>query len=105
MRRIRSLPRQSGGGNGAATTGSAAEAAFVLAGRTGLHHLVDQAELLVLARLQELVALDRRRDHLERLPGVPDVDLVEPCPQPQDLARLDLDVGGLALGPARGLVD
>jgi hypothetical protein len=34
-----------------------------------------------------------------------DIDLVEPGPERQDLARLDLDIGGLALGAARGLVD
>ena len=46
-----------------------------------LDHLVDQAELLGLERRQELVALDGGRDHIERLAGVLDVDLVEPRPQ------------------------
>src|SRR5258706_478540 len=54
---------------------------------------------------KELVPLDRGRDHLERLLGMLDVDLVEPRPQRQDLARLNLDVGGLTLGTARGLMD
>jgi hypothetical protein len=67
--------------------------------------LVDEAELLRLGRRQELVAFDCGLDRLQRLTGVLDVDLVEPGSQRQDLARLDLDVGRLPLGAARGLVD
>src|SRR5712692_7580740 len=84
----------------AALPRSTAEAALFVARRAGLDDLVDQPELLRLHRRQELVALDRGLDHLERLPGMLDVDLVEPRPQPENLARLDLDVGGLALGAA-----
>src|SRR5262249_17853709 len=65
----------------------------------------DDAELLGFHRGHEAVALDRRRDRFERLAGMLDIDLVEARPQPQDLARLDLDVAGLALEAARGLVD
>src|SRR6516164_313616 len=75
------------------------------AARPVLDDLVDQTELLCLARRQEFVALYCGLDHVERLAGMLDIDLVEPGPEPQDLARLDLDIGGLALGAARGLVD
>src|SRR6266446_9744418 len=84
---------------------SGAEAALVFPGGTSLHDLVDEAELLRLVRRQKPVALDRVDDRLERLAGVLDVDFVESRAQAQDLTRLDLDVGGLTLGPARGLVD
>src|SRR5947199_10161737 len=84
---------------------SGAEAAFVFPGRTSLHHFVDEAELLRLVRRQKPVALDRVDDRLERLAGMLDVDFVESRAQAQDLAGLDLDVGGLTLGPARGLMD
>src|SRR5258708_28797114 len=87
----------------AATSG--AEAALIFPGRASLHHLVDEAELFRLERRQKPVALDRVDDRLERLAGMLDVDFVESRAQPQNLARLDLDVGGLALGPAGGLVD
>ena len=39
------------------------------------------------------------------LVGVLDVDLVEPLSQCENFLRSDGDVGGLALGPARGLVN
>src|SRR6266496_518320 len=87
----------------AATSG--AEAALVFPRRACLHDLVDEAELLCLVRRQKPVALDRVDDRLERLAGVLDVDFVESRAQAQDLTRLDLDVGGLTLGPARGLVE
>src|SRR5216684_6017900 len=88
-----------------ATATSGTEAALVFPGWPGLHDLVNEAELLCLVRRQKPVALDRVDDRLERLAGVFDVDFVESRAQPQDLTRLDLDVGGLTLGPARGLVD
>src|SRR6266478_9588386 len=84
---------------------SGAEAALVFPGWASLDDLVNQAELLRLVRRQKPVALDRVDDRLERLAGVLDVDFVESRAQAQDLTGLDLDVGGLTLGPARGLVD
>src|SRR5216683_7540910 len=74
-------------------------------GRPRLDHLVDNAEFLGFERRQEAIALDRRGDHLERLPGMLNVNFVKPGAQPQDFAGLDLDVRRLALGAARGLVD
>src|SRR5712691_9015375 len=70
-----------------------------------LDHLVDLAELHRLDRRQKLIALERGLYRFERLVGGLNVDLVEPRPQGQDLARLDLDVGSLSLRPARGLMD
>src|SRR6266581_6391831 len=87
----------------AATSG--AEAALVFPRRARLHDLVNDAELLCLVRRQKPVALDRVDDRLERLSGVLDVDFVESRAQAQDLTGLDLDVGSLTLGPARGLVN
>src|SRR6476660_6459908 len=77
---------------------------FLTAG-PALDHLVDQAELHRLDRRQKLIALERGLDRLERLVGGLNVNLVEPRPQSQDLARLDLDIGSLPLRPARGLMD
>src|SRR5260370_4359662 len=94
-----------GGGPRCPRAGSTAEAGLLVACRAGLDDLVDQPELLRLHRRQELVALDRGLDHLERLPGMLDVDLVEPSLQPEDLTRLDLDDGSLALSAAGGLGD
>src|SRR5207249_4503861 len=87
----------------AATSG--AEAALVFPRRSRLHDLVNQAELLRLDRREKPVTLDRVDDRLERLAGMLDVDFVESRAQAQDLTGLDLDVGGLTLGPARGLMD
>src|SRR3954468_22317677 len=49
-----------------------------------LDHLVDQAEVLSHVRGQEVVALQRVLDFLDRLTGVLDVDFVEPLLQVQD---------------------
>ena len=68
-------------------------------------HLVDQPERLGFLGRHELVALDRRLDHVERLAGVLDIDVVEALAQAAGFPGLDLDVGRLALDAARGLVD
>jgi hypothetical protein len=68
-------------------------------------YLIDQAELPRFGGRQEFVTLERGLDRFEWLAGMLHVDLVEPRPQGEDLARLDLDVGGLSLRPARGLMD
>src|SRR5690606_16671706 len=67
--------------------------------------LVDDAVLLRLERAQVAVAVHVLRDPFDGLAGVMGQDLVEPLPRVEDLPRLDLDVGGRALAPARGLVD
>src|SRR2546427_74313 len=68
-------------------------------------YLVENPELLRLERRQELVAFHRGGNGFERLASVSDINLVEPRPKRQDLARLDLDVRGLTLRAARRLVD
>src|SRR6267378_3508666 len=77
----------------------------VFARRPADNDIVDQAKRLGFNRREKLVALDRGRNHLERLPGMLNVDLVETGASRQDFAGLDLDIGGLALGAARGLMD
>src|SRR5881394_842748 len=64
-----------------------------------LDHLVDQAEVLGHVRGQEVVALQRILDFLDRLTSVLDVDFVEPLLQVQDFLGVQHDVGGLALEP------
>src|SRR5512141_2343098 len=68
-------------------------------------HVVHDAVLLRLVRFHDEVAIGVGDDPLERLLRVAGQDLVEPVLDPQDLLRLDGDVGGLALGSAPGLVD
>merc|ERR1719195_1928910 len=68
-----------------------------------LQDLVYQAELQRLARVHELVPLQRLVDELQRLAGVLHVDGVQLPLQVGDLLRLDEDVGGLAARPAATL--
>ena len=72
---------------------------------TAFHDFVDEPELHRFEGRQKLVALDCGGDDFERLAGVAHVDFIEPSPQGQDLARLNLDIGRLTLRPARGLMD
>ena len=73
--------------------------------RPVVHDLVDQAEIAGFLGRHIGVALQLALDRLDRLAGMAHIDLVQPLAQRQDLARLDLDVGRLALGAAGGLVD
>src|SRR4051794_31865184 len=68
-------------------------------------HFVNEAELLRFERREKFVALDRGGNGFERLAGVPDIDFIEPRPQRQDFARLDLDIRRLPLRAAGRLVD
>src|SRR3954454_22707417 len=68
-------------------------------------HTVDDAVLLGLLRGHEVVALRVLLDLLDALPGVPRDDLVQAAAQVDDLARMDLDVGRLALEAGGHLVD
>ena len=61
---------------------------------------VDEAVLGGLVGLEEAVALHVVMDLLDRLPGVLGVDLVDAPAGLDDLLRVDLDVGRLALEPA-----
>src|SRR5690242_3797420 len=61
--------------------------------RTLLDHLVDQAEVLGHVRGQEIVALQRILDFLDRLTGVLDVNFVEPFLQIQDFLGVQHNVG------------
>ena len=70
-----------------------------------LDDAVDQAVLDRLLRGEEAVALHVRVDLLLGLPGVERVDLVDPLARLEDLSRVDLDVGRLALEAGRRLVD
>ena len=66
---------------------------------------VDDVVLLGLFGAHEVVAIGVLRDLLERLARVVGDDLVEPAADVDDLAGVDLDVGGLALEAAGDLVD
>src|SRR3954447_19864735 len=70
-----------------------------------LDDLVDQAVLHRVGRGEDLVALDVLADLLLRPAGVPGQHRLEERAHPQDLPRLDLDVGALATALAIGLVD
>src|SRR5262249_6480950 len=58
-----------------------------------IDHLVDNAPLHRHFASQEVVALERVLDLLERLAGVPHVDLVETFLEIQDLLGMKHDVG------------
>src|SRR5213080_2832483 len=73
--------------------------------RPGHDDLVDESVLDRLLAGQEEVPVGVLLDLLEALPGVLDQDVVHLLAQPDDLARLDVDVGRLALHPAERLVD
>src|SRR3546814_4782563 len=73
--------------------------------RALLDHLVNQTEGLRLLARHEIVPLHALLDLVHRAAGVLDVDLVQPLAGPDDLAGVDLDVGGLALEAAGRLVD
>ena len=66
---------------------------------------VDEPVLDGLVGLEEAVALHVAVDLLLGLPGVVGVDLVGALADVEDLAGVDLDVGGLALEARRRLVD
>src|ERR1035437_10171433 len=70
-----------------------------------LQHAVDQSVLERLFRGHEVVALHVLGDLLPLLPGMRREDLLEPALDVDYLARLDLDVGSLALEAARNLMD
>src|SRR5438552_5652067 len=80
---------------------------MAVAGRLhrGFDDGVDQAIVLRHLRRHEEVTLDVALDLLRRAAGVLGVNANDDLPQPQDLARVDLDVAGLR-GPhaATGLV-
>src|SRR5262245_54942537 len=59
--------------------------------------LVDEAVVARLLGRHEAVALGVSRDLLDGLPGVLGVELVQHAALLEDLARQDLDLGGLAL--------
>src|SRR4051794_34246610 len=71
----------------------------------GAHDLVDQAVLHRLAGGEDLVALDVLADLRRLLTRVPGDHLLQELAHPEDLPRLDLDVGRLALAAAGRLVD
>src|SRR5262245_27409690 len=73
--------------------------------RSGDDDLVDEAVLDGLLPREEEVAIGVLFDLLEALPGVPDEDVVQLLTQAEDLASLDVDVGGLPLHAAERLVD
>src|SRR6185312_10054108 len=66
---------------------------------------VDEPVLDGLVGLEEAVALHVAVNLLLGLPGVVGVDLVGALADVEDLAGVDLDVGGLTLEPRRRLVD
>src|SRR4051794_2947703 len=70
-----------------------------------LDDLVDDAVGLGLVGGEDLVALDVGADLLDRLAGVAGQDLLHLAAHPLDLRGVDLQVGHLTAGLARGLVD
>jgi hypothetical protein len=66
--------------------------------------LVDGSVLHGLLGRQDEVTVGVLGHALERLAGVPGDDLVHQLPVANDLLGLDLDVDGLALGAAVGLM-
>src|SRR5690606_6161029 len=91
--------------SGRARSGPAQALASRRLGSPGGQHLVDQPIRYRIRRGHEVVTLGILGDALDRLAGVLGQDLVQALAQLEDFARLDLDVGGLTLGAARGLVD
>src|SRR5580704_14480685 len=73
-------------------------------GSVARQHAVDEAVLDGLIRFEEAVALHVVMHFLDRLAGRGRVDLVDAPAEVQDLARLDVDVGRLALEARRRLV-
>jgi len=71
----------------------------------GVEDVVHEAVVPGLLRAHPVVAVGVVLDLVDALVGVEGQDLVEPLLQPHDLLGLDLDVGGLSLGPAHRLVD
>src|SRR5690606_28223905 len=67
-------------------------------------NLVDDAEGLGLLRRHEMVAVERALDRVVILAGVLHIDLVEPPLQLDDVLRVPLDIGSLALEAARRLM-
>src|SRR5215468_578913 len=74
-------------------------------GRLGGDDLVHDLVFPGLLRRHEEVAVRVALDLLHALPGVVDQDAVELLPHPEDLLGLDVDVRGLALHAAEGLMD
>ena len=70
-----------------------------------LQDLVDEPVLARLLGGEEAVALHVGAHLLGAAAGVVGVDLVDPGAQVQNLAGVDLDVGGLPFEAGRGLVD
>ena len=73
----------------------------------GLAALDDPVREPVLDRLvglEEAVTLHVLVHPVDRLAGVAGVDLVDPLTELEDLPRVDLDIGGLALEARRRLV-
>ena len=70
-----------------------------------LKHLVDQAVFLSLLRGHEIIPLGVLLDDLQRLAGHLAEQTVHPVLDADDVVGVDLDIGGLTLHPAQGLVD
>src|SRR3546814_2492190 len=72
---------------------------------TGCENLVHQTIRYRIFGRHEVVTLGVYGDALDGLAGVLGQDAVQALAQVEDFASLDLDIGGLPLGAARGLVD
>src|SRR3990172_2576993 len=66
--------------------------------------LVDQPKIERLGAFHEIIPVGVVADLLQSSPGMLDHDLIEPVPHPQDFARVDVDIRGLALEPAHRLL-
>ena len=72
--------------------------------RPTVDNLVDQTEIPGRVRREEVVALERVLDLLQRLAGMLDVNLVQPLLQVQNLLSVQHDICRLALEPAGRLM-
>src|SRR5262245_61605073 len=73
--------------------------------RAAHQHFVHQPVLRRFLGAEEIVALSIALNGLDVLPGMARQDLVEPLPEVQDLFSVDLDVCGLPLKAAHGLMN
>ena len=69
--------------------------------RTVGDHLIDEPVFHRLRGVHEKISVRVLLDALETLAGMVGQDIVEDLTQPQRLARLDFDIGRLALKAAR----
>ena len=68
--------------------------------RAARNHLVNQAEFLRFVRSVEAITVERLTNLIDRLPGMPGVDFIQPLADFQNFLGVDLDICRLALEAA-----